>query len=119
MGVQNAEELRQLIVHGEGPTVEFKREFTTAIDREMVGLANGGGGIVLVGVADDSTIVGVDDPRLVADRVMGLCRTNVKPPITPEIAAVEIDGRYVVVISVAEGEQKPYTANDVCYVRAG
>lgn len=115
----DAEEILQLIDQGEGPTVEFKGEFTTAIDREIVALANAGGGVMLVGVADDSTIAGVDDPRQIADRVMGLCRTNIRPPITPEIAAVEVDGRQVVVISVTEGEQKPYTANDVCYVRAG
>lgn len=119
MGIHDAEEIRQLIDQGEGPSVEFKREFTTAIDREMVGLANAGGGVVLVGVADDSTIVGVHDPQQIGDRVMGLCRTNVKPPITPEVSAIRIDGEHVVVISVAEGEQKPYTANDICYVRAG
>lgn len=114
-----ADELQQLIDRGEGPTVEFKREFVTAIDREMVALANAGGGSVLVGVADDSTIVGVDDPQSVADRIMGLCRTNIKPPLTPEITMVEIDGCRVVIIDVPEGEQKPYTANDICYVRAG
>lgn len=119
MSVYDAEEIRRLIDQGEGPTVEFKREFTTAIDREMVGLANAGGGVVLVGIADDATIAGVDDPQRIADRVMGLCRTNVKPPITPQISTVETEGKFVVVIHVAEGEQKPYTANDICYVRAG
>jgi ATP-dependent DNA helicase RecG len=114
-----AGELRQLINQGEGPTVEFKREFTTAIDREMAGLANAGGGVVFVGVADDSTIVGVDDPKGVADRVMGLCRTNIKPPLTPNIETVEVEGENVLVIGVGEGSQKPYTANGICYVRAG
>lgn len=114
-----ADEIRQLIDQGEGPTVEFKREFTTAIDREIVGLANTGGGIVLVGVADNSTVVGIDDPQYTADRVMGLCRTNIKPPIIPEIATTDVDSRLVLAIKVAEGEQKPYTASDICYVRAG
>lgn len=114
-----ADEVRRLVDLGEGPTIEFKREFTTAIDREMVALANAGGGVVLVGVADDSTIVGIDDPQHVIDRVLGLCRTNVRPPLTPEFATVAANGEHVLVIGVAEGEQKPYTANDICYVRAG
>ena len=112
-------EVRHLIDQGEGPTVEFKEDFTTAIAREIVAFANGSGGVILVGVADDGTPVGVDDPRRIADRVMGLCRTGIKPALTPQTEVVTGEGKTLLLIRVPEGTQKPYTANDICYVRAG
>jgi len=112
--------IHQMILDGEGPRLEFKEQFTTAIDREMVALANAGGGNILVGVADDSTITGLEDvPQRLEERVMGLCRTNIQPPLTPVIETVSLPEGMVMVIRVPEGEQKPYTANGICYVRAG
>jgi len=36
------EELKDLVAGGEGPLVEFKREFTTEIARDIAAFANGG-----------------------------------------------------------------------------
>ncbi len=117
---EKREMIRQMILGGEGPWVEFKERFTTAIDREMVALVNAGGGSVLIGVADDSTIVGLKEtPQRLEERVMGLCRTNVQPPLTPVIETVSLPEGTVMVVRVSEGQQKPYTASGICYVRAG
>ncbi len=114
------EELNNIILAGEGPTVEFKERFTPDIAREIAAFANAGGGLLLLGVADDSTVVGVDEPlRAVEERIMNLCRNNIKPPVTPQVEEVALGEGRVVVIRVPEGAQKPYTANDICYVRAG
>lgn len=114
------EHLRQLIAAGEGPEVEFKRELTPAIDRTIAAFANGNGGIILIGVDDDSSLVGVSDSqRQVEERVQGLCRSNVKPPVAPRVHALTLDSTLIGVVEVAPGLQKPYTAGDICYVRAG
>lgn len=116
----NSETVRQLILAGEGPEVEFKEQFTPALDREIVALANGGGGTILLGVADDSTVVGLAGlPRQIEERIMGLCRNNVRPPLTPEVATVALNEGTILMVTVPEGSQKPYTANNICYVRAG
>lgn len=116
----DSETVRQLILAGEGPQLEFKERFTPALDREIVALANRSGGTVLVGVADDSTVVSLaEPPRQIEERVMGLCRNNVRPTLTPGITTVAFDEGTILVITVPEGSQKPYTANDICYVRAG
>jgi len=47
--------LHRMILSSEGPRLEFKERFTTAIDREVVALANTGGGEILIGVADSTT----------------------------------------------------------------
>ena len=55
------EQILSLIGAGESETVEFKREMERAerLAREVVSLANGQGGHVLVGVDDDGTVCGV------------------------------------------------------------
>ena len=113
------ETLGQLIKQGEGQTVEFKREFTTDVGKEIVAFANTDGGVIIIGVDDDGRIVGVEGkPRKIEERVMGVCRTNCQPPLTPQVEIAVLDGQPLVVISVAEGERL-YSANNICYVRAG
>jgi len=112
--------IRQMILNGEGPRIEFKGRFTTAIDREMAALANAGGGSILIGVADDSAVTGlVESPQRLEERIMGLCRTNIQPSLTPAIEITPLSEGTVIEIQVPEGQQKPYTANGICYVRAG
>jgi ATP-dependent DNA helicase RecG len=112
--------IHQMILAGEGPGVEFKEQFTSAIDREMVAMLNAGGGAILIGVSDDSAIVGLEQtPQQLEERVMGLCRTNIHPSFTPDVQAVSFPQGTVLVLQVPEGKQKPYTANSICYVRAG
>jgi len=45
--------LKQLIARREGQTLEFKREFSTDIVKEIVAFANTEGGVILIGVDDD------------------------------------------------------------------
>ena len=112
--------IHQLILAGEGPGVEFKEQFTPAIDREMVAMLNAGGGAIFIGVSDDSAIVGLEQTlQRLEERVMGLCRTNIHPACTPDVQAVSFPQGTVLVLQVPEGKQKPYTANSICYVRAG
>ena len=112
--------IRRTIRGGEGPRVEFKAQFTTSLDREIAALANGSGGDILIGVADDSTIAGLaKNPQRLEERVMGLCRTNIQPPITPTVKTISFPEGVIMIVNVAEGGQKPYTAKGICYVRAG
>jgi len=67
----NPEELNRIILAGEGPTVEFKEHFTPDIAREIAAFANAGGGVILLGVADDSTVVGVDEPFRAVEEWVG------------------------------------------------
>ena len=54
-------QLDELIAQGEGVRLEFKRSISAAhrIARTLVAFANTSGGTLLIGVADNGTIVGV------------------------------------------------------------
>lgn len=59
------QQLRKLVAHGEGLSLEFKRKaaFPEKLVREMIAFANTAGGILLVGIGDDGTIPGLKHPE--------------------------------------------------------
>jgi hypothetical protein len=80
----NAEELIGILCRGEGPRIEFKREFPAqahAIGKEMAALANTGGGVLLMGVTDNGDPTGIDDADKVVERLAGIAHGCLgKPP---------------------------------------
>lgn len=50
--------LKTILQEGEGYTIEFKRNFTKEIDKEMVAFANSSGGQIFIGIDNDGKIVG-------------------------------------------------------------
>ncbi|MDV3309114.1 MAG: ATP-binding protein [Cyclobacteriaceae bacterium] len=103
-------ELRQLVAHGEGQHLEFKRKatFPEKIVREMVAFANTGGGIVLIGVDDDGTISGLrhpEDEAYVIQQALALCR----PALDVREDAISLgNGRCVLRYDIAESTRKPH-----------
>ena len=57
------EDLKRLVLLGEGPRLEFKNRVPRPyrIAREVIAFANTDGGTVLIGVDDDGTILGLRD----------------------------------------------------------
>lgn len=58
----------------ESKTLEFKRDLSSPDGplRTFVAFANSAGGRLIVGVADDGTVVGVDDPLAEEERIASL-----------------------------------------------
>ena len=54
----NSKELKQIIEDGEGYLIEFKEKISN-IDKEMVSFANGSGGRIFIGIADNGKVKGV------------------------------------------------------------
>lgn len=118
------QELMDLIEGGEGPTMELKRQIDSALDiaAEIVAFANTEGGMLLLGVDDDQTIAGLDDPASAERRIVGICRDSVLPAIVPQIetATGPQPNQIVLVVRIPRGPDRPYrTKTDHYYVRAG
>ena len=58
----NQPTLSHLIPLGEGFTTEFKRSMPSDLGREICAFANATGGVILIGVDDDGTEIGVAEP---------------------------------------------------------
>lgn len=102
------------IVHGESQNIEFK--VTLPKDSEkyvksIIAFANTQGGKLIVGV-DDKTrrVAGVDEDALfkIMDSISNAVSDSCEPQIVPNIEPQTIDGKTVIVVSVAPGANRPY-----------
>jgi ATP-dependent DNA helicase RecG len=100
------DELRALVLRGEGPHTDFK----PAVDRnaelakDLVCFANGDGGVLVVGVADDGDVLGVPDPDALLLRVDDVAFNLCTPPVTVVPETVHLGDHDVVVLNIPKGD---------------
>ena len=94
----------------ETSTVELKRTFMPSLKKEIVAFANTDGGTVYLGVEDDGTVIGVEDPRGVADAVNNMIHDAVVPDLSmfAEAHVERFDDVQLVVVTVHRGPDRPY-----------
>lgn len=106
------ERVRSLAVGGERYDVEFKSERKPLNDHDLVEavtcLANGSGGVLLVGVEDDGTVTGArprhgeeTDPL----RVQAVIANNTQPPVSTTVSLADVDGVDVLMVEVPDSPQ--------------
>ena len=66
----------------ESETVEFKEVVVDDIKKEIIAFANCDGGKLYIGVRDDGTVVGLDDPDGVSLQISNMVRDAIKPDVT-------------------------------------
>ncbi|MDR3187796.1 MAG: putative DNA binding domain-containing protein [Prevotellaceae bacterium] len=116
----DAAELVDIIQSGETSRVQFKQAMDDdKIAAEMIAMSNAKGGIIIVGVQDKTgKILGLSYEQLQSynSRLAAIANDKVKPPIfvLSEVAtaATEDGAKKVLVLSVAEGINKPYKDNN-------
>jgi predicted HTH transcriptional regulator len=117
----------ELVDAGEGLTVEFKRKVSTPqkIARELIAFANTSGGVVLFGIDDDKSVVGVESEKgemALIEEAAAMCSD---PPIPHEVTIFNVRGKDVICVEVAESRVKPHFLVDEgdeerkAYVRVG
>lgn len=108
-------ELLEIIARGEDSKHQFKANYHNAagLGTEMVAFSNSGGGTILIGVADDGTISGLDHQniRRLNGLVANAASDSVRPPINPQTENLSLPGGLVMVIRIADGISKPYMDN--------
>ena len=70
------------MIFQESETVELKSIVVDDIKKEIIAFANCEGGKLYIGVQDDGTVIGVDDPDGVALQVSNMVRDAIKPDLT-------------------------------------
>ncbi|MDR1001280.1 MAG: putative DNA binding domain-containing protein [Clostridiales bacterium] len=94
----------------ESVNCELKSQFTDEIKRTAVALANTDGGKVYIGVDNDGTVVGLDDPDFSARQIGDSIRKSIKPDITRfmRVDIVEDSGKSIVAVTIERGVYTPY-----------
>lgn len=108
----NISEIISRIRRGEDSVTQFKRQAigVAKLADEMVAFANAEGGVILFGVDDDGTVVGLDDEqkKLVNRDLANAASDGVRPAIYPRTEFHEIDDKLILAVIVSEGVSKPY-----------
>ena len=94
----------------EGKTLEFKRDLSSPDGplRALVAFANSAGGRLVIGVTDDGTVVGVDDPLAEEERIASLIDDRISPQLVPAIDLVTLRDKTVLIVDVPLSTRRPH-----------
>ena len=115
----------QLLASPEGKTLEFKRDLSSPkpVLRSLVAFANTAGGTLIIGRADDGSIVGVADVLAEEERLASLVADSIAPAMLPEIEAFTFEDKSLLLVRVAHWPGPFYLKEkgpeDGVYVRLG
>ena len=103
-------ELYRLIEDGENAAVEFKRKFNSPekIAKEMIAFANTKGGVILFGIDDDRSIVGVESEKGELELISAAAKFYCEPEIQYTTEVIYIKNKDVVVVTIPESNLKPH-----------
>src|SRR3990170_2808845 len=117
-----AAEIRYMLAGGQGAQVDWMPAGTPAprIATSLVGMANGHGGHLLIGVSPRTNRVhGVADPEREADRVLQAAPMAEPPLVIPFPEPVDFDGSRVILVRVPPGLPHVYALGGRYWLRDG
>lgn len=88
----------------------IKRTLPASIPKEIEAFANTEGGELYIGIRDDGSVAGVDDPDDTMTKLSNTIHDTILPDVMPfvQIRTIEMEGRYVIKVSVSVGTERPY-----------
>lgn len=128
----DSKKLLSLIKKEEGTKLDFKLRLELynetgkkELTKDICAIANsnGGRGYIIVGIKDKSKeIIGIqEDDIFREEQIQQIVTTRCEPPIPIEVDFIYIKNKKIGVISIYDGEQKPYQVRDngAFYIRRG
>ncbi|HWR00307.1 MAG TPA: RNA-binding domain-containing protein [Chlorobaculum sp.] len=102
--------LLDLVGQGEGLSVEFKRLIHSApkIARSIAAFANTSGGVILIGVDDDSRIVGIQSEKETLQVIHEALSHHIEPKPDIEVYVEEFKRRMVLLVDIPESPERPH-----------
>lgn len=100
-----------LLSRHEGKTLEFKLDLSSPVNmlRSIVAFANSSGGILLLGVEDETrTVRGIEAPLDVQERLANIISTGINPPLMPAIEVLPWRDKSVLAAEVFPSYSRPH-----------
>ena len=98
-------------MHSESQHLEYKREVTDTLEREVVGFLNSReGGRILIGMDDAGTLLGLPDPDGDQLKIKDRLKQNIQPSCLGlfDVLIDTSEGQTWIKLLVASGSEKPY-----------
>jgi ATP-dependent DNA helicase RecG len=115
------EDIIHIAQSGEGYNAEFKVRVPSKVKElteEICAFANAAGGVLLLGVDDNNTILGVEIDNAKRSAIQNSLN-DINPHLQVHFYKVAIDEKTVWALEVNSGSQKPYVLSGAIYVRQG
>ena len=101
----------------ENSDLEFKEKVSNTLFKTISAFANYNDGKIMVGIADDGSIIGVDDGQAIKLSLENAINDNVLPRPDYEMKEIVFDKKTVIEISVKKGRNVPYLYKGDAYRR--
>lgn len=116
------EETVELLEQGEGQSVEFEKSIPSEDDiaREFVAFSNCDGGRLILGMDDKNKhLLGIEADDNFPNWIVSIGQTKCAPKVNPVVEVFNKGLKKIAIITVHEGDEKPYKTDDICYIRDG
>ena len=112
-------EFKQRIAQGENTTAEFKERLDQEAIETAAAFANTNAGIIFIGVSDNQKITGTTIGKETLRDVTNRISQAIDPRVGLEIESVDVEGKSVLLVRIAESPIKPVSVKGICYKRVG
>lgn len=94
----------------ENNNLEFKRELTDSIIKEIIAFCNTTGGTIILGYDDNGKVVGLKNAKEDLDRLSSKINDSIEPSVNFLVSSrIEIEeNKEIIVVEVLRGTNKPY-----------
>lgn len=98
----------------ESEIIELKSEIVGSICKDIIAFANTCGGTLYIGVADDGSVVGIQNADKEILKLNNMIKDNIKPDLTMFIhySTQDIDQNQIIIVTVQKGTDRPYYLAD-------
>lgn len=113
-------ELIERISNGEDSYTQFKENITNndKLAEELVAFSNSKGGVLIIGVTDNNDIIGLSDKdiRRLNQLIGNVINSHITPPVYPITEIKTIEEKKLLIVTVEDGSNKPYSTNKGIYL---
>lgn len=110
----------EMIQEGENARLELKETAQPlAVARVVVSFLNSQGGILIIGVNEDATPVGIAGAAKIKRDIEKYLDKNVTPPASWSVSVENLGDKECLIVDVPPGTHYPYVTNGTIYVRRG
>ena len=103
-----------ILQEGESYLIEFKENVDKSLSKEITAFANASGGRIFIGVNDDNIPTGISITNKIKSQVQNFAQ-NTQPSADIKLAVY----KNILVVEVAEGNNKPYQCSEGFFLRMG
>ena len=91
--------------------------------KSVSAFANGKGGILFFGIANDDTLVGLTDTQTISEKISEIIKMRMDPIPQTDLEIREEDGKQFIILRVSSGVETPYyyvgDGSRVAFIRVG